>query len=171
MRSFRQIWWMVPVAVLVTACGGRDSTPEMDDSLRRDLAMAASAQPMMPQQFMSPTEMYGQNPYGQYPQAMPYNAYQQPYYVQQAPQPQPVRVVYRNAPTATRSTGTVARSTPPSGTIIQRNTVRDAAIGAGVGAVAGAAIKKNTQGALVGAAIGGVLGGVIGHTVDVKRQP
>ncbi len=167
MRRFRQIWMMVPLAVLVAACG-RDSSQDMDESLRRDLAMAATAQPAMPQQFMSPMEMYGQNPYGPYPQPMPYNAYQQPYYAQVVAQPQPVRVVYRNAPTAT-----VARapSTPPSGTIIQRNTVRDAAIGAGVGAVAGAAIKKNTEGALVGAAIGGVLGGIIGHTVDVKRQP
>lgn len=161
MRRYLQFSMLVPV-LAIAACGGRDPTP-MDEALRRDLAMAASAQPMMPQQFMSPMEMaYGQNLYGQ-PMAMQQPAYQ---YAYAQPQPQPVRVVYRNAPAQSAPAPAPARQ----GTIVQRNTVRDAAIGAGVGAVAGAAIKGNTKGALVGAAIGGVIGGVIGHTVDVKRQ-
>ncbi len=159
MRRYLQFSMLLPV-LAIAACGGRDAAP-MDEALRRDLAMAASAQPMMPQQFMSPTEMaYGQ----QFMPPHPAYGYQ---YAYAQPQPQPVRVVYRNAPTQSAP----APAPAPQGTrIVQRNTVRDAAIGAGVGAVAGAAIKGNTKGALVGAAIGGVIGGVIGHTVDVKRQ-
>lgn len=155
----------IPALVLTAACG-RDSEPRVDDALKSDLALAASAQPYAPQQFVSPQEMGYMGQPG-YPQPQYYGAPygQQPVY---APQPQPVRTVYRSAPTVRRSTA----SRPASGTIIKRNTKRDAVIGATAGAVIGAATSRDRlKGGVIGAAAGAVLGGVIGHTVDVQRAP
>lgn len=58
---------------------------------------------------------------------------------------------------------------PSGGTTIQRNTKRDAAIGAGAGAVIGGA-AHGVKGGVVGAVVGGVIGGVIGNNVDVKKK-
>lgn len=58
---------------------------------------------------------------------------------------------------------------PSGGTTIQRNTKRDAAIGAGAGAVIGGA-THGVKGGVVGAVVGGVLGGVIGNNVDIKKK-
>ena len=158
----------VPALVLVAACG-RDAEPRVDDALKSDLALAATAQPYAPQQFVSPQEMGYMGQQGYMPmQPQPYygGAYGQPVY-QQAPQP--VRTVYRTAPTATRRSST--RSVP-SGTVIKRNTKRDAVIGAASGAVIGAVTSRDrVKGGIIGAAAGAVLGGVIGHTVDVERAP
>jgi len=53
---------------------------------------------------------------------------------------------------------------------VQKNTKRDAAIGAGAGAVIGAVTSKNkVKGAVIGGAAGAILGGVIGNNVDVKK--
>ena len=62
-----------------------------------------------------------------------------------------------------------AAPAPSGGTTIQRNTKRDAAIGAGAGAVIGGA-THGVKGGVVGAVVGGVLGGVIGNNVDVKKK-
>ena len=152
----------VPALVLAAACGGNDE-PRVDDALKSDLALAATAQPYPQQQFVSPMEMgyMGQQGYmPMQPQQYYGGAYGQPVY-QQAPQP--VRTVYRSAPT------TVRRS---SGTVLKRNTKRDAVIGAVGGAVIGAATSRDrVKGGVIGAAAGAVLGGIIGHTVDVQRAP
>ena len=131
------------------ACNSREPAP-MDASLSGDLALAASAQPYQPQQFVSPMEQ-GYAP-----------TYAQP-------------AVYRAQPVATRprqSSTTRAPQTsraPQQGEII-RNTKRDAVIGAAAGAVIGATTSRDkVKGAVIGAAVGGVLGGIVGHTVDVER--
>ena len=57
--------------------------------------------------------------------------------------------------------------------VTKKNTVRDAAIGAGVGGVAGAVIggrRHRVRGAIIGAAVGGAAGAVIGNNVDVQRR-
>lgn len=152
---------LVPAIVLATACGRNNRA---DDSLRNDLALASQAQPYMPQQFMSPTEA-GYNPYNPYapqgygyPQAQPQYGY-------------PQRVQTSTAParrTSTRSSGTIYRA--PAPTTVQRNTKRDAVIGAAAGAAIGVATSRDKlKGAIIGAAAGGLLGGIIGHTVDVKK--
>lgn len=168
MRNFVKLL-AVPALVLVAACG-RDAEPRVDDALKSDLALAATAQPYAPQQFVSPQEMGYMGQQGYMPmQPQPYygGQYGQPVY-QNAPQP--VRTVYRTAPTARRSTSTARRV--PSGTVIKRNTKRDAVIGAASGAVIGAVTSRDkVKGGLIGAAAGAVLGGVIGHTVDVERAP
>jgi hypothetical protein len=161
MKKLRMLL-LVPAALLAAACG-RDSA-KTDDALKNDLALASQAQPYMPQQVTSPTEMgYAYNPYtGQF----------QP--VPQAPQaPVVQRVATR--PAAVRRTSTARAS---SGTRVVyterqepiRHTKRDAAIGAAAGAVIGATVSRDkVKGGLIGAAAGAVLGGIIGHTIDVEK--
>jgi uncharacterized protein YcfJ len=165
---------VLPAAALaLVACGGTESKQPaaMDASLSRDLALAAS-QPYGPQQYVSPQELgYAQ----QYqPGYQPQYGAPQGYQVAQ-PVRQPTQVVYRDRPAATTrrtssSSGTIYRAPSREPVIVQRNTKRDAVIGAAAGAVIGQAIGKDTKGTLIGAAAGAVLGGVIGHTVDEKRQ-
>jgi YMGG-like Gly-zipper len=171
MRSFTK-WLLVPVAIVVAACGGSDKPA--DDGLKNDLALASQMQPYQPQQFMSPMEQgLAANGY-QYQQ--PYPTAQGGYYPQQAqpvyyPQPRP-RATVRRVPTATRgrtSSGGVYYPAPARREPI-RNTKRDAAIGAVAGGVLGAAVSRDrVKGAVIGAVAGGVLGGIIGHTIDVKH--
>ena len=169
MRNFVKLL-AVPALVFAAACGG-DSEPRVDDALKSDLALAAAAQPYAPQQFVSPQEMGYMGQQGYAPmQPQPYygGAYGQPVY-----QPAPQQVVYRQpAPVRRTSTSASTARRVPSGTVIQRNTKRDAVIGGVAGAAIGAVTSRDkVKGAIIGGAAGAVLGGVIGHTVDVKRAP
>lgn len=161
---------LVPAAALAAACGRDDS--RADDALKNDLALASQAQPYMPQQVTSPSEMgYAYNPYtGQF-QPVPQAPYQYP----QAQAPVVQRVSTRPAPvrrTSTSSASSGTRVVYQEPQVVKRNTKRDAAIGAAAGAVIGATVSRDKlKGAVIGAAAGGVLGGIIGHTVDVERRP
>jgi hypothetical protein len=87
-----------------------------------------------------------------------------------------------SAPARRRSTSSGRRTSTAAGdvdvgtrregrVVVERNTRRDAAIGAAAGAVIGAATSRNkVKGAVIGAAAGGVLGAIIGHNVDVKKK-
>ena len=56
-------------------------------------------------------------------------------------------------------------------TVTEKNTNRDAAIGAAAGAIIGATTSRDkVKGGLIGAAAGGILGGVIGNNVDIKKK-
>ena len=146
----------IPAILLAAACQSKDDS-KLDDSLSRDLGLAAQAQPYQQQQFMSPQEM-GYNGYGQ-PQQ--YQVAQRGYY-QTAPvysAPAPVRRTSTSS--ASRSSGTTVAREPV------RNTKRDAVIGAVGGAAVGAVTSRDkVKGAIIGAAAGGILGGIIGHSVD-----
>lgn len=88
------------------------------------------------------------------------------------PAPTKTKVVYRDRPVY-RSSGSSSSGTTTSsnaGTHIEKNTKRDAAIGAAAGAVIGAATGHGVKGAVVGGAAGAILGGVIGNNVDKKRK-
>jgi len=72
---------------------------------------------------------------------------------------------------STSSGGSVESAPAPTHTVTQRNTNRDAAIGAAAGAIIGATTSRNkVKGGIIGAAAGGILGGVIGNNVDVKKK-
>jgi hypothetical protein len=164
MKKIRMLL-LVPAAMLAAACG-RDGN-SADDALSRDLQLASQAQPYMPQQFTSPTEMgYAYNPYtGQF-QPVPQSPYPQ---AQQQPTVQ--RVSTRPATTRRASSSGTSRVVyQPAPAPVKRNTKRDAAIGAAAGAVIGATVSRDkVKGGIIGAVAGGVLGGIIGHTVDVER--
>ena len=67
------------------------------------------------------------------------------------------------------SAGTVTTSSGGD-VVVQKNTKRDAAIGAAAGAVIGATTSRDkVKGAVIGGVLGGVIGGVIGNNVDVKK--
>jgi hypothetical protein len=71
--------------------------------------------------------------------------------------------------TAGTSSGTVT-TTSGGDVVVQKNTKRDAAIGAAAGAIIGATTSRDkVKGAVIGGVVGGVLGGVIGNNVDVKK--
>ena len=55
-------------------------------------------------------------------------------------------------------------------TVTDKNTNRDAAIGAAAGAIIGGASTKSVKGGVIGAAAGAILGGVIGNNVDIKKR-
>lgn len=147
----------IPAVILAAACQSKDDA-KLDDSLSKDLALAAQVQPYQPQQFVSPQEM-GYNGYGQ-PQQ--YQVAQRGGYYQTAPvYSAPARVRRTSTSTASRSSGTYPAREPV------RNTKRDAVIGAVGGAAVGAVTSRDkVKGAIIGAAAGGILGGIIGHTID-----
>ena len=73
--------------------------------------------------------------------------------------------------TSSSSNGTISAPAPAPTTTVQKNTKRDAAIGAAAGAIIGATTSKDkVKGGIIGAAAGGILGGVIGNNVDVKKK-
>lgn len=161
MRTLKMLA-LVPAALLAVACGRNDAS-RADDALRNDLALAAQAQPYMPQ--LNPAEMGyaqgyapGYNAYGT-PQGY-YPTQRQPYY---SPAPAPVRRTTVSRSSGRSSGGYVYREPV-------RHTKRDAAIGAVAGAVIGASTSRDkVKGGLIGAAAGGILGGIIGHTVDIQK--
>ena len=145
--------------VLIGACS-RSADSRRDEALMNDLALAAQVKPYQAQQFVSPTEQQLGG------------AAQAPGYTAAARSSQPVyrtssRRVASRSGNANRSRGSSYPSAPSEP---DRNTKRDAAIGAGAGAIIGAVTSRDkVKGGLIGAAAGGILGGIIGHTVDVKR--
>jgi outer membrane protein with glycine zipper len=75
--------------------------------------------------------------------------------------------------TVARSSGTSSGTVAPasSGTVVEKHTQRDAAIGAVAGGLIGATTTKNkVKGGIIGAAVGGILGGVVGNNVDKTKK-
>jgi len=73
----------------------------------------------------------------------------------------------------TRRATSSAHVQSSSGTVVEKHTNRDAAIGAAAGAVIGATTSHSkVKGGIIGGVIGGILGGVIGNNVDkTKKKP
>ncbi|CAN5167708.1 hypothetical protein BH09GEM1_BH09GEM1_23220 [soil metagenome] len=69
------------------------------------------------------------------------------------------------------SNGGTYSAPAPRGTVTEKNTKRDAAIGAAAGAIIGGASSHSVKGGIIGAAAGGILGGIIGNNVDIKKKP
>ncbi len=78
--------------------------------------------------------------------------------------------VRRRTASSSGSSGTYS-APAPRGTVTEKNTKRDAAIGAAAGAVIGGVGAHSVKGGIIGAAAGGILGGIIGNNVDVKKKP
>ena len=55
---------LAPALVLAAACSSKKDDSKVDDALKNDLALAASAQPYQPQQYMSPLEQGYAQGYG-----------------------------------------------------------------------------------------------------------
>lgn len=140
-------------ALAVAACSKSDTTPV-------DSALAVNPSMAIPLDSVTAAEQARAAAYAPTP-------------VVTTPGPVRTRVVYRDRPTSTSSSSSTSSGTTTSsnaGTHIEKNTKRDAAIGAAAGAVIGAATGGGVKGAVVGGAAGAILGGVIGNNVDKKRK-
>ncbi|HXF24620.1 MAG TPA: YMGG-like glycine zipper-containing protein [Gemmatimonadaceae bacterium] len=143
----------MPLVVLAFGCKGNDSK-KVDDALNSDLSLASQAHPMTPADSVSALERARTNSL----------ATQQSSTAPAVTHRTVVHHVYEGS-----SGSSAARS---SGTHVEKNTNRDAAIGAGAGAIIGAVTSKNkVKGGVIGAAAGGILGAVIGNNVDKKKVP
>ncbi len=137
----------IPLAFAAIACGGESK--KIDDALSNDLSLASQARQYSPLDSISAAER------------------QQ---VQTAA-PRRAAAPVRRSPTYSNSSSSSSRASEPEYRV-QKNTGRDAAIGAGAGAVIGAATSRDkVKGGLIGAAAGGLLGAVIGNNVDKKTVP
>jgi|SwirhisoilCB2_FD_contig_41_20706076_length_606_multi_4_in_0_out_0_1 hypothetical protein len=151
MKSFSRLA-ILPLVVLAFGCKGNDSK-KVDDALNSDLSLASQAHPMTPADSVSALERSRTNSLATQ---------------QTATAPVTHRTVVHHVYEGS-SGSSAARS---SGTHIEKNTNRDAAIGAGAGAIIGAVTSKNkVKGGVIGAAAGGILGAVIGNNVDKKKVP
>lgn len=136
----------IPFAFAAIACGGESK--KIDDALSNDLSLASQARQYSPLDSVSTAE-------------------RQP---AQTAAPRRTAAPVRRSPTYSNSPSSSRASQPEYR--VQKNTGRDAAIGAGAGAIIGAATSRDkVKGGLIGAAAGGLLGAVIGNNVDKKTVP
>lgn len=169
MKSLHRLL-VIPAALLAFGCKGSDSK-NVDAALNSDLSMASQARPYTPADSVSVAERARANSYTSAPVAA-------------APASAPVKErtvvhdVYRSHPSSSRASSGNSNGSysPPARTgpidHVEKNTKRDAAIGAGAGAVIGAVTSKNkVKGGLIGGVVGGILGGVVGNNVDKKKVP
>ena len=146
---------VLPLVLLAFGCKGNDSKTA-DDALNSDLSLASQAHPMTPADSVSALERARANA-----------AATKPATAAPVAQRTVVHHVYENS--GTRAAATAA---PAPATHVEKNTNRDAAIGAGAGAILGAVTSKNkVKGGVIGGLAGGILGGVIGNNVDKKKVP
>jgi hypothetical protein len=144
---------ILPLVVLAFGCKGNDSK-KVDDALNSDLSLASQANPATPADSVSALERARANSLA-------------PQRSTTAPAPVAQRTVVHHVYEGSGSGATRAPATH-----VEKNTKRDAAIGAGAGAILGAVTSKNkVKGGVIGAAAGGILGAVIGNNVDKKTVP
>ncbi len=165
MKSLHRLL-VIPAALLAFGCKGSDSK-NVDAALASDLATASQARPYTPADSVSAAERARANSFANTPAVA-------------APAPAPQRTVvhhvYTSRPSRSRaSSGGGTYSAPQrTGPIdhVEKNTKRDAAIGAGAGAILGAVTSRDkVKGGIIGGVLGGVLGGVVGNNVDKKKVP
>ncbi|MDQ2889564.1 MAG: YMGG-like glycine zipper-containing protein [Gemmatimonadota bacterium] len=149
----------LPLVLLAFGCKGNDA--KTNDALNSDLSLASQAHPVTAADSVSALERARANGTA-LAAAAPATVTHRTV----------VHHVYENSGSAaSASNGTSARGSAP-GTYTQRNTNRDAAIGAGAGAIIGAVTSKDKlKGGVIGGIAGGILGGVVGNNVDTKKVP
>ncbi len=157
----KRTFLVLPLVLLAFACRGNDSKT-VDSALNSDLSLASQAHPFTAADSVSAAEQARANSYA----AAPAPA---------AARPVATHHVYRRSSSGVGPTSGgyygAARSTAPT-YHVQRNTGRDAAIGAAAGGVLGAVTSRNKiSGGIIGAAAGGILGAVVGNNVDTHKVP
>lgn len=164
MRTSFKTFILAPALVLAAACS---KDKPVDASLTNDLTLAAQARQTATMDSISAVERNNA--------AVAASA--------TAMRAAPTATTPRRTATTTRrrstSSGSTSSGRSNSGTVVAReprtitekNTKRDAAIGAAAGAIIGATTSRDkVKGGLIGAAAGGILGAVIGNNVDVKKR-
>lgn len=149
---------MIMFAALATAAAGCHKDNPQNDALQNDLNLANQANAARMDSISAVERGYASPAPGA-----------------TAPRTASRSTVRSTAParrTTSSSNGSVGTSSAPAQTTtVQKNTNRDAAIGAAAGAILGASTSRNkVKGGIIGAAAGGILGGVIGNNVDIKKK-
>jgi hypothetical protein len=154
------------VGVSAAACGGDDKAAE-NAALQNDLSLAAQQQTRLDS--VSALEAGATA-------TAPASNVRAPSTVRRSTTSSAPRRTTRTASssssgsTGSASSGGTVTSSSGGEVVVQKNTKRDAAIGAAAGAVIGATTSRDkVKGAVIGGVVGGVLGGVIGNNVDVKK--
>jgi YmgG-like glycine-zipper protein len=143
---------VLPLVLLAFGCKGNDAKTA-DAALNSDLSLASQAHPLTPAESISAVE-----------RARASSAAASPATAAPVTHRTVVHHVYE-------SSGSSSAARAPA-THVEKNTNRDAAIGAGAGAILGAVTSKNkVKGGVIGGIAGGILGGVIGNNVDKKKVP
>ncbi len=174
MKSLHRLF-IVPAALLAFGCKGSDSK-NVDAALNSDLTTAAQARPFTPADSVSAAERARTNSYANAPAATA------PAAAAPVTHRTVVHHVYERSPSSSgshassSSSGSSGAYYPPAPARpvdhVEKNTKRDAAIGAGAGAVLGAVTSKNkVKGGIIGGVVGGILGGVVGNNVDKRKVP
>ncbi len=162
MRSSLKTLIIAPALVLAAACS---KDKPADATLSNDLTLAAQARQTATLDSITAAERTRSAAIAAAPAAP----------ALRASAPTHTHTVYRrSASSGSRSSGSSGGtySAPASrGTITEKNTKRDAAIGAAAGAIIGGASTHSVKGGIIGAAAGGILGGIIGNNVDIKKKP
>ena len=184
MRKFNVMVMGLAIVAAVACDRGQKANLASDTSLSHDLNLATQAQPY---QRLDSTSALETTPTPERPAAAapsPRTTASAPSSSRRAASSYPRRSSTRTTSTRThtRSTSTGRTTTASSGdvdigtrsegrVVTEKNTRRDAAIGAGAGAVIGAVTSRNkVKGAVVGGVAGGILGAIIGNNVDVKKK-
>ena len=159
----------IAAAIGAAACGGNDKTA--DNGLQNDLSLAAQQQTRLDSVSALEANAAAKAPVNN----VSSSATVRPRTTSTAPRrtsssTRRTTGSSSSGSTAGTSSGTVTTSSGGD-VVVQKNTKRDAAIGAAAGAVIGATTSKDKiKGGVIGGVIGGVLGGVIGNNVDVKKK-
>jgi uncharacterized membrane protein len=145
---------ILPLVLIAFGCKGNDSK-SVDDALNSDLSLASQAHPMTAADSVSAIEQARANS------------------LTGTTSPAPATVTHRTVVHHVTEASSARASAPAApATHVEKNTKRDAAIGAGAGAILGAVTSKNkVKGGVIGGVAGGILGAVIGNNVDKKKVP
>ena len=151
MKSITKLLFLAPALVLSAACS---KDKPSDAALANDLALAGQAR-----------------------QAQIIDSVTQVERTRAATAAAAAAPVRRAATTAPRRTtnssngGSTASAPAEQRTVTEKNTKRDAVIGAAAGAIIGASTSHDkVKGGIIGGAAGAILGGVIGNNVDIKKK-
>jgi outer membrane lipoprotein SlyB len=162
MRSSVKTLIIAPALVLAAACS---KDKPADATLSNDLTLAAQAKQTATLDSISAAERTKAAAVAAAPVAAA------PALRASTPVHHTSTVRHRTASSGSSSGSSGTYSAPaPRGTVTEKNTKRDAVVGAAAGAVIGGA-THGVKGGIIGAAAGGILGGIIGNNVDVKKHP
>ena len=164
MRSSVKTLIIAPALVLAAACS---KDKPADATLSNDLTLAAQAKQTATLDSISAAERTKAAAVAAAPVAAA------PALRASAPVHHTSTVRHRTASSGSSSSGSSGTYSAPAprGEVTEKNTKRDAAIGAAAGAVIGGVGSHSVKGGIIGAAAGGILGGIIGNNVDVKKHP
>jgi uncharacterized protein YcfJ len=144
---------LAPAIVFAAACS---KDKPVDPALSNDLTLAAQARQNATMDSISAAERTKSEAAAR---------------VAAAPAPAPVthRATTTHRSSSSGSSGSYSAPAEQR-TVTEKNTKRDAAIGAAAGAIIGGASSHSVKGGVIGAAAGAILGGVVGNNVDIKKK-